>query len=425
MKRKLASIQVIDKLEPIEYADNIEKAHILGWETVVKKGDYNVGHRCVFFEIDSLLPDCAWSKFMEKYNYRVKTCKIKGVLSQGLALAVDAFDYDTMKYFMKCEIGCDVTDYLGVNKYEQMIEERRASGKFPKYVPKTDELRLQSNLDLLDEIKESDFYYTTKYDGTSATFFNYENNQRICSRNLELDIYANNRYTRVAKKYNLDRLPNGYAVQGEVCGPKIQGNLLKLKEEDLFVFDVYVIDEKRYLNFDEFIDFCEIWDLKNVNVEGKIYSADINNFDFSLDNFLNLAKGVYPGTDVIKEGIVIRPMNERRSKALKGGRLSFKVINNDYLIDKAEKDSRSKKKAKGKIKNKKSQESKTYRVAVTSCKHCPMVVESACGFDPFCKMHNYYGEQPDIVDSVKLTLPPPDNCPLRKMPFNLTIHKRI
>jgi len=41
--RKLASIQRIRALEPIEGADAIEKAAVLGWQLVVKKGEFQVG----------------------------------------------------------------------------------------------------------------------------------------------------------------------------------------------------------------------------------------------------------------------------------------------------------------------------------------------------------------------------------------------
>jgi RNA ligase (TIGR02306 family) len=56
MERKLASIQRIINLTPIDGADAIETATILGWSVVVKKGEFKIGDLCVYFEIDSLLP---------------------------------------------------------------------------------------------------------------------------------------------------------------------------------------------------------------------------------------------------------------------------------------------------------------------------------------------------------------------------------
>ena len=41
--RQLASIQRIKALEPIENADAIVRATVLGWQLVVKKGEFEVG----------------------------------------------------------------------------------------------------------------------------------------------------------------------------------------------------------------------------------------------------------------------------------------------------------------------------------------------------------------------------------------------
>lgn len=46
--RKLASIQKIKALDPIEGADAIERASVLGWQLVVKKDEFKVGDLCVY-----------------------------------------------------------------------------------------------------------------------------------------------------------------------------------------------------------------------------------------------------------------------------------------------------------------------------------------------------------------------------------------
>src|ERR1043166_657946 len=93
MERKLVSIQSIDAIEPIAGADNIVQARGMGWTVGGKSGDFAVGAPCVFFEIDSVLPDGpAWSEFMRVRGFRVRTIKLRGVLSQGLALPVSIAD---------------------------------------------------------------------------------------------------------------------------------------------------------------------------------------------------------------------------------------------------------------------------------------------------------------------------------------------
>lgn|SRR3990167_737890 len=88
MERKLASIQVISALDPIEGADRIERATVLGWQLVVKKGEFSVGDLCVYVEIDSLLSDLPEFEFMRNRNFRVRTIRLKNTLSQGLALPI-------------------------------------------------------------------------------------------------------------------------------------------------------------------------------------------------------------------------------------------------------------------------------------------------------------------------------------------------
>src|SRR6187402_3308439 len=167
MERKLVSIQVIEGIAPIEGADNIMQARVMGWTVVVKKGEFAPGDRCVFFEIDSVLPDGpAWSEFMRPRGFRVRTVKLRGVLSQGLALPVSILGGEVPA------VGIDIRDRLGVVKYEPVLPDaREVLGPFPGRVPKTDEIRLQSALGVLGEIAGRDFFVTTKCDGTSATYF--------------------------------------------------------------------------------------------------------------------------------------------------------------------------------------------------------------------------------------------------------------
>ena len=326
--RKLASVQRVAALDPIPGADSIERATVMGWGVVVKRGDFKVGDRCVFFEIDSLLPaDAPWAQFMKPRGFRVKTVKLRGCLSQGLALRTDILSSTH-------ELEDDVTDELGVSKYEPPLpESHEIAGVFPGYVPKTDEIRLQSALGLLDEIKERPFYVSMKLDGKSGTFIKKDGQLIVCGRNWSIK-EGDNSYWRVAHRYDLASLPEGFAVQGEVCGPKIQKNRLGLDADDLFVFNVYDICRGRYLDYNDFVLFCVKHGLKTVPI---MYEMDPlgedKEFPFTLERFLALAEGFYPGTQNRREGIVVRPLIERASNFLGGSRLSFKVISNSYLLN--------------------------------------------------------------------------------------------
>lgn len=110
-KRALAYTARCGKIEKIEGADNIELMSVLGWKVITKIGEFHEGDLCVYFEIDSRLPEKEWSAFMASKHYRVRTMKLGKfkVISQGLALPLSAFDVSIPN-----EEGVDVTELLGV-----------------------------------------------------------------------------------------------------------------------------------------------------------------------------------------------------------------------------------------------------------------------------------------------------------------------
>ena len=165
----------------------------------------------------------------------------------------------------------------------------------------------------------------------------------------------------MARKYDLaNKLPIGIAVQGEIMGPKIAGNKLELDEHDLFIFSIYDLNESRFFDLYEFLSFCSDYGLKTVPVEGIVVepaealddmiSAVRHDFsipvsmcekdDLNIDFFLRLSQGTYKGTNNRREGIVVRPVCNVDSPTLAGlvnlttdsPRLTFKVLNNDYLL---------------------------------------------------------------------------------------------
>src|SRR3989344_1932208 len=139
--RTLASVQKIKRLESIPEAEKIEKATVLGWSVVVKKGEFKVGGLCVYVEIDSILPARAEFEFLAQNKYRIKTVRLRGQVSQGICFSLSilpAGDYSE---------GTDVTEILGIVKYEPPIPAHLAGqikGEFPSFIPKTDEPRIQT-----------------------------------------------------------------------------------------------------------------------------------------------------------------------------------------------------------------------------------------------------------------------------------------
>jgi len=327
MKRKLASIQKISNIKNIEGSDYIAQATIMGWNIVVKKDEFKINDRCVFFEIDSILPDVSWAEFLRPRKFRVKTCKIRGVLSQGLALPLSILGgknsnrtlWDRIRKKDGWKIGDDVTNYLKIKKFNILnnkFKRGTCAGNFPSFIPKTDEIRIQSSIKKLDYIKNKDIYITVKCDGTSSTFYKFNGKFGVCSRNKERK-EGDNIYWNMADYYTIQHIPDGIAVQGEIVGPNIQKNKMGLSKTDLFVFDIFDIKLGKYFEYNELVKFCYDYKLKMVP---EIKADDVEN---TLEYWLEKAKGKYDGTSIDREDIVVRT---------KIGRLSFKVINNDYLI---------------------------------------------------------------------------------------------
>jgi len=373
MARKLASIQKIETLNPIKKADFIEVATVegMGWNVVVKKGEFQVGDACIFCEVDAVLPDKPWSAFMYDRKFRVKTIKLRKVLSQGLIFPMSILDTEQKGRILSTPEepdywGLDLTEILEVKKYECPantggMSGAEASGWFPRVlIPKTDEPRLQSSMRMLEALEGTPFYVTVKCDGSSGTYIRLHEdystyaagdlivstrNRMIRPQVLDPDSLDNrprkkNAFFEAAARYNLaEVIPEGFAVQGEVVSPGIQRNRLGLETTDLRVFNVWDIKEHCYLSYYGALPFCENAGLTFVPLVGVCDEHYMLNcpgkhtmkVEYTLEWFLKLSEGFYEGTQNRREGIVVRPLEEQ-ALGKNRVRFSFKVINNQYLL---------------------------------------------------------------------------------------------
>lgn len=362
--RQLATIQTISKIEEIPGADKVELAHIKGWQCVVNKGDFKADDLCVFFEIDSLLPaDNPVFDFMAKGNsvrtvtvdgkeykgYKLKTRRLLGQLSQGLALPVTPFNWPDGIAAIKYET--DVSDVLGIVKWEAPLSANltgQVRGTYPSFIPKTDEERIQNCSKILEDFDGDDFYVTEKLDGSSMTVFkssvetpntcedpNMSNAAifeefHVCSRNMDLRETEGNTFWRVARDLDLEnKIPVGIAVQGELVGEGIQGNPLKLTGQHFYAFGVYIIGAGRYMDYGEMKAF-----LTEKGIEMVPTVAENLSLNFTMDEVLKMADGPSRlNKEAKREGLVFRPLKESKYRVPRGlSRLSFKAISNDYLL---------------------------------------------------------------------------------------------
>lgn len=366
MERTLASVRVITDIQPIPEADAIEVATVDGWNVVVKKGEFQVGDLAVYCEIDSVLPERPEFDFLAKVKYRIKTIKLRGQISQGILfplsiLQVRGYELDrqplAQQYYLVHPVlqnisineGLDVTELLDITKYDPPLSPQlagTAKGRFPSFLIKTDEERVQ-NLQhkILDKYAGTMVYVTEKLDGSSFTAYlrhvspgvsealNVEEGNLyefgVCSRNLDLQETEGNYFWEAARKYNLEEIlattGEDLAIQGEIVGPGIQGNKYGLEERQLFVFNVFDIKKREYYNFPELQAFLE----KN-NLQG-VPLLTIRHMMGSVEQWVDFADGwSYLNDKVLREGVVVRPLAETYDPRF--GRVSFKAISNTFLL---------------------------------------------------------------------------------------------
>lgn len=360
--RQLASIQRITDIQPIEGADAIDVASVLGWKVVVKKGEFQVGDLAVYVEIDSVVPDEPEYRFLWKFaeqrpnNFRVKTIKLRGQVSQGILFpmsivtcktcenmdqsdsCLDAqYGHDCLLVKFVGQEGDDLTEALGITKYEAPLPRGAddIDGQFFDGVPKTDEDRVQSRHDLLAALQGRPYYISVKCDGASMTVAMHDSRVKVASRNYRLTDTPDSAYWRAARGSNglIDMIVDQpwLAVQGELVGPGIQNNRLGLSEHYFVVFDIFdrhieygppgdCHEGNRYLSLDEIRALQDDWGFHTVGI---VETGD--SFAYTQDELLALAEGKYPNTTNEREGIVIRNNDA-------GDRVSFKAISNRYLL---------------------------------------------------------------------------------------------
>jgi len=351
MTRKLASIQKIIDIIPHNNADSLEIAKVLGWTCIVKKGEFKKEDLIVFCEIDSVLPDKPEFEFLRKSKFRIRTIRLRGVISQGLILPLNIlnglkFPNDTREnpsYEFKENM--EVTAMLDIVKYEPPVPEYlqgEVAGNFPtSLLPKSDETRCQCLQPLLTKYKGTKCYVTEKIDGSSLTFIYNENEFFVCSRNLNLKVNDENKehnhFVKMAVKLDIENklksLNRNIAIQGELFGPGIQNNPLEQKEVKVLFFNAWDIDKQEYFSLNEFKNIIAQLGLETVPILEEDYILEDD-----IDKLINKAKGTSVlNPKVQREGIVIRPVVEILEielfdVELVRNRVSFKAINPEYLL---------------------------------------------------------------------------------------------
>lgn len=360
--RNLASIQTVVDLQPIPDKDKIEYATVLGWHVITRVGEFKIGDKCVYFEIDVKTPETEVFEFLRPRDFRIRTLKMAGVVSQGLALPLSSFAEFKGK---DLPVGKDVTDILGITKYDpegekeaklfaekqaletnklkkflmknkwyrKLFTPKKESKGFPKWIKKTDETRVQTMPFLFRHTDNEERVFlsvTEKIDGTSSTYF-YVNQKGwfrkpvfgVCSRNIYLQKQDGSVYWENAITHDLKNVLKAIAeqhkaktvvLQGESIGPSIQGDKYKIGKK-FFAFNL-VIDNNRLSTIE----------MKKILEQFKIDTVPIISEAFILpdtcDEMIAFSNGdSLLNSKVKREGVVCR-----------NGNLSFKAVSPDFLL---------------------------------------------------------------------------------------------
>jgi ATP-dependent RNA circularization protein (DNA/RNA ligase family) len=151
----------------------------------------------------------------------------------------------------------------------------------------------------------------------------------VCSRNMDLKETEGNSFWATARKDDIEAKMRAvdeywdFAIQGELIGPGIQGNIYNLKETEFRVFDVYNIQTGEYLKPAARRDLIGWMDLKHVPV----IAATADMYDTlgltDIPQLLGFAEGKSVLGDTEREGVVFKQVD---------GGMSFKAISNKYLL---------------------------------------------------------------------------------------------
>lgn len=356
------TVEQLAKIEPHNNADRLEMATLAGrdYAFVVGKGQFTAGESVIYFPIDSLLPmsivdalgltgKLAHGAIPDddslRVQNRVKTVKLRGNISQGIVSELTALVeiFPTID-FANLKVGDDLTQALGVTKYEPPVVPSRHGNlsRLPDMVSVYDIESAQNYADIMDTyLMNAPVYITEKVEGSNwwATI-DVEGHIRVGQRNYEIiDVvdYQHDWY-KVLKSQNLegklrllwDELSTTHdkmqlvTLRGEMTGPGVQGNYYKLKDYCVYAFDIEV--NGTAIDAEQFVALTQQLDIDTVPT----LAIRVTLHDWLAGRMI---KEAADGESVIhkvkREGIVIKPMVEQTDMRL--GRVFIKQHSLAYL----------------------------------------------------------------------------------------------
>lgn len=358
-------------IKPHPNADSLEIATVYSYDVIIPKNFYKKNDLVVYVPVGSVL-----SEDLEKLLFpegskikldkrRIRAIKIRNFVSQGMLIDPGVIPELAATVW---EAEMDVAEIIGVTKYQPPVSEAATfmrvnqiknilkNPDFKQYTDIEHGKYYDRNVMTTDE----EVIITQKLHGTSArygwfprptrswldrvkAYFNMLPEYEWCwgSRRCQINSKPNKKhdgfhsekqgcdfgdvYTKIAKQDNLKyKVPMGFAVYGEIVGWGIQKGYLYncgMDEHKFWVYDVFNSSEKRWLNYDEAIEFCGKYNLNHVPL---VYRGPFRYDEIEKLLPLNVI------SKEVNEGVVVKPVQERSSSFM--GRVILKYINGEYLL---------------------------------------------------------------------------------------------
>lgn len=315
--RDLASICTIEKVWPLEGKDKVQGAGFKenAYEVMVSK-DIQSDMLVAFIQEGAVLPVCETWEWLRKRCYRdnlngkegflIKPQKFSGIKSWGLAVPLNELGLDE-SVIKKFKAGDDISDLLGIWKYEPAEDASPTKGEskkaYPKWVKfclghtvtrwigriwqkrhqnsgggfpsdivlKSDETTVQNMPGAIEKFADEPVYISAKMEGqSSTTCFDPKKSKKdglfyVCSRNNAYKLKCNNDFWNYCVNNDMEKKLHDYykktgkllAVQAEQCGPGIQNNIYNFKSLKWFVYLMTDIITGNQLNYDEMVSACK------------------------------------------------------------------------------------------------------------------------------------------------------------------------
>ena len=313
----------INSINPHPNAERLDIATIEGmaYQVITAKGNFKTGDLAFYFPIDSVIPDKYLDEFGIRpyYSKKLRAAKLRGIFSEGLLIPVGAE--------FPGNIANDYTEHFGITKYEYLLPQNMSGdveapiGQYKFLSPE----HLKRYKNVLQEGEK--VVVSEKVHGTNFTVLVDADATHIGSHNYFWKNNQTNKNLVYIRAYNenpaLHKLPKNSQLFGEIYG--VQDLKYGLSNGKIGIALFAVKSNGRFLNHDEFVAFCDKFNLPRVPVLYTGYYSWEAVAQFNNSNSVLEPK-------CIMEGVIVQPLVERTHPEI--GRVVLKLISDKYLLRK-------------------------------------------------------------------------------------------